>query len=354
MQLLIGLALLVLILWAVDRYYLRGEHLDASPAAETIKVFTSAAPPGPEQREVTERVKDLEVQITAHVRKRQLHSARAVIDSISDNREYSSTFAPIKAGGVPAEWVLAPATDASRRVLYIHGGGFMIGSPKSHRTITSKLSEITGCAVLAIDYRLLPEHRLMDCVEDCRSAFKWILSNGPAGPGAVHQLFFAGDSAGGSLALSLAAWVRDNGLRAPDAVVALSPLTDNTFSGASIRSNENTDVMLAPILRIVNRLPQLLKNWLLFGANRMRPSNPIVSPLFGDLSGLPPTLVQASESEMLLDDARRYVCKAHASGSPIKLQIWPGMMHVWQIFTPELPQAVEAWSEIGKFLETKG
>ena len=136
--------------------------------------------------------------------------------------------------------------------------------------------------------------------------------------------------------------MRDNDLRVPDAVVAFSPLTDNTFSGASIRSNENSDIMLAPILRIVNRLPQMVKNWVLYGANRMRPSNPIVSPLFGDLSGLPPTLVQASESEMLLDDARRYVCKAHASGSPIKLQIWQSMMHVWQIFTPELPQADEA------------
>ncbi len=205
MYLLIGLVLLVLVFWAVDQYYLRGEQLDASPAAETIKVFASTTPPGPEQRAVTELVKDLEAQITALVRKRQPHSARAVIDSISDDRKYISTFAPIKAGGIPAEWVLAQTTDTRRRALYIHGGGFMIGSPKSHRTITSKFSEITGCSVLAIDYRLLPEHRLMDCVEDCHSAFKWILSNGPAGPGAVQQLFFAGDSAGGSLALSLAA-----------------------------------------------------------------------------------------------------------------------------------------------------
>ena len=136
-------------------------------------------------------------------------------------------------------------------------------------------------------------------------------------------------------------------------MVALSPLTDLTFSGASIQTNEVTDVMLAPMLRILNRLPRSMKSWSVVWKHKIRPANPIASPLFGDLAGLPPTLVQASEAEMLLDDARRYVYKAWASGSPAKLQTWSDMVHVWQIFDPDLPQAVEAWEEIRKFLEAR-
>jgi len=177
-----------------------------------------------------------------------------------------------------------------------------------------------------------------------------LLENGPDGPATLQHLFLAGDSAGGNLSLSLVAWVRDEGLRSPDAIVAMSPVTDSTFSGASIRTNEATDIMLAPIMGVLNKLPQFAKSWWVVMAHRIRPANPIVSPLFGDLSGLPPTLVQASEAEMLLDDARRYVYKAWASGSPVKLQTWPGMVHVWQIFDPELPQAAEAWTEISRFL----
>jgi acetyl esterase/lipase len=287
------------------------------------------------------------------VSKNQMHKARALIDSMSDGRDYVSEFLPVDAGGVPAEWVLAPGAENTRRVLYIHGGGFIMGSPKSHRTITSKFSEITGCAVLAIDYRLLPEHKHMDSVEDCRTAYQWILENGPDGPENIRQLFIGGDSAGGNLSLSLIAWIRDNGLRAPEAVVALSPLTDCTFSGASIRANEDTDVMLKPVMRALNRLPKFLKSWWVVWTHRVRPGNPVASPLLGDLSGLPPTLVQASEAEMLLDDALRYVYKASACGSPVKLQTWTDMVHVWQIYDPHLPQAAEAWVEIGKFLETR-
>jgi acetyl esterase/lipase len=226
-----------------------------------------------------------------------------------------------------------------------------MGSPKSHRTITSKFSEVSGCAVLAIDYRLMPEHHHSDCVEDCRTAYRWILKNGPDGPGEIRQLFIGGDSAGGNLALSLIAWIRDNKLRAPEAVVALSPLTDVTFSGASLGENLATDIMLKPFMKALVKLPQFVKSWYVFWTYKLRPCNPLASPLLGDLSNLPPTLVQASEAEMLLDDARRYVFKACASGSPAKLQTWSDMVHIWQIFDPQLPQAREAWVEIAEFLK---
>jgi monoterpene epsilon-lactone hydrolase len=356
MYLLIFCLLLVLIVWAFERFYLRGPKVQAYPEPVdpcTLTTFTRPDGPGPGHDAVVKTVKELNRDISFSMRKSSLEDARAVINSLSDNRDYISVFTPVDAGGIPAEWVVAPGASTTRRLLYIHGGGFVMGSPKSHRTITSKLSEITNCTVLAIDYRLLPEHKHMDCVEDCRTAYRWILENGPDGPGAITQLFVAGDSAGGNLSLSLIAWIRDHQLRAPEAVVVLSPLTDSTFSGASIRDNEATDVMLKPIMRKLNGLPKFVKSWWVVWAHHIRPANPVVSPLLGDLSNLPPTLVQASEAEMLLDDARRYVYKANAAGSTAILQTWTDMVHVWQIFDPQLPQAGEAWVEIGKFLESK-
>ena len=356
MYLLICLILLVLVIWVFERFYLRGPRPIEYPKPTTpgtLSTFTNPEGPGAQHDAVVKEVRELTTKIAHAVRKNRIHDARAIMDSINDDREYISEFVPVDAGGVPAEWVTAPGADKNQRILYIHGGGFMMGSPKSHRTITSKFSEITGCAVLAIDYRLLPEYKHMACVEDCRSAYHWILENGPDGPGELRQLFIGGDSAGGNLSLSLSAWIRDNKLRTPEAVVALSPLTDCTFSGASIREKEDTDVMLKPIMKVLNKMPGFMKSWWIAWAHRVRPANPVASPLLGDLSGLPPTLVQASEAEMLLDDARRYVYKACASGSPVVLQTWTDMVHVWQIFDPQLPQAAEAWEEIGKFLENQ-
>ena len=356
MVLLAWVVFIGLVFWAFERFYLRGGRKDEYPVPadpDVVEQFSNPQGPGPEHEAVVESVREMTGQISRAVGKHRMQIARTIIDSMSDGRDYVSKFLPVDAGGIPAEWVIAPGADNSRRMLYIHGGGFIMGSPKSHRTITSKFSEITGSAVLAIDYRLLPEHRRMDGVEDCRISYQWLLQNGPDGPAPLRQLFIGGDSAGGNLALSLAAWVRDQGLRAADAVVALSPLTDSTFSGTSIRSNEATDVMLAPVLGIVNKLPQFARSWWVVWAHRMRPANPVASPLFGDLSGLPPTLVQASGAEMLLDDARRYVYKACASGSPVKLQTWADMVHVWQIYDPDLPQAADAWTRIGRFLEAR-
>jgi acetyl esterase/lipase len=355
MNLLIFILLLVLILGAIELFYLRGGPTTEYPAPtdpDADRRFESGPESSRQQQAVENTVEDLISQISSAVRNHRLREARAVFDSISDGRDYVSEFLPVDAGGVPAEWVIAPGADSSRRVLYIHGGGFIMGGPKSHRTMTSKFSEVSGSCVLAIDYRLMPENRHMDCVEDCRTAYRWVLENGPDGPGEIRQLFFAGDSAGGNLSLSLAAWVRDHDLRAPDAVVALSPLTDITFSGASVSDNESTDIMLKPMMGILNKLPQFLKSWWVVWTYKVRPANPVASPLLGNLSGLPPTLVQASASEMLLDDSRRYVYKACASGSPAKLQTWSNMVHVWQIFEPHLPQANEAWQEIGRFIET--
>jgi acetyl esterase/lipase len=237
-------------------------------------------------------------------------------------------------------------------VLYIHGGAFIAGSPNSHRAITSRFSEVAQAAVFAADYRLMPEHRRQDGIDDCQAAYRWILGNGPDGPGRPQRLYLGGDSAGGNLALVLAAWARDTGLPKPDGVVGLSPLTDSSYSSPSIRANVRSDAMLGPLFGALLKIPRPLLAWLFALENRFRPVDPRVSPVFGDLSSLPPTLVQVSEAEMLLDDARRYVNKARAAGSPARLQSWPGLLHVWQILNPEVPEAMDAFAQIGDFIRS--
>ena len=276
---------------------------------------------------------------------------REYMDQMSDGLDLPATFTAVDAGGVNAEWVVAPGADANRRLLYIHGGAFMMGSPRSHRNITSRFSELAGCAVLAIDYRLMPEHPRLAGVEDCRTAYEWILANGPEGPSAAERVFIAGDSAGGNLSLMMSAWSRDHGSRKADAVIALSPVTDMTLGSPSMRSNIETDAMLGPMFKGLAKIPRPLLLWIGLFQNRMSPASPVLSPVFNNLDNLPPTLVHASEAEMLFDDGRRYVNRTVSQGSSAKLQTWQHVVHVWHMFYPQLPEAVEAWDEIGKFLE---
>lgn len=254
------------------------------------------------------------------------------------------------ADGVPAEWIVAPGANSDRRLLYIHGGAFAIGSPTSHRMITAALSKACGISVLAIDYRLLPEHFRRSSIADCHTAYAWLLENGPAGKGAALDIYVAGDSAGGNLTLMLSAWARDQGLRTMDAIVAFSPSTDSTLSAPSTRKNIDTDPLLGPGLGPLAKLPGPVRSLLALLMGLRSPRNPLMSPLFGDLRGLPPTLVQASDCEMLLDDSCRYVNKARAQGSPATLQMWPGMVHVWPMFQHVLPEARDAIDEVAGFI----
>ena len=283
-------------------------------------------------------------------RSKRLALMREYMDSISQTQDYHATFTPVDAAGVKAEWVQAPGVSGNRRVLYIHGGAFVMGSPKSHRNITSRFSEIANATVLAIDYRLMPENPRMAGIEDCRTAYQWLLQNGPDGPAPAQRVFVGGDSAGGNLTLSLLPWVRDQGLRQPDAALALSPPTDTTMGSPSLKHNMETDAMLGPMFKGINRVPRPLLWWLILLQNRMTPRNPLLSPVFGDLSGLCPILVHASEAELLFDDARRYVNRAVQAGTDARLQSWAHVVHVWHMFYPQLTEARDAWDEIGKFL----
>ncbi len=341
---------LVVVVWAVARFHLRGDDLSAfdRPTGERFARDT----PGAEIAAVVQSLGKVPLLLQGVPMRQRNAVLRKYMDEIFADRVFDASFTAVDAGGVPGEWVLAPGADPARRTLYIHGGAFMMGSPRSHRTLTSQFSLLTGGAVLAIDYRLMPEHRRSAGIEDCRSAYRWILEHGPTGAAPAQTVFVAGDSAGGNLTLSLIQWVRDQRLRAPDAAVALSPLTDATLAGPSLRTHVDSDPMLGPLFGPMARIPNTLLLWIGWIQTRINPRDPVISPLRGDLAGLPPVLLQASEAEMLFDDSQRYANRAQAAGSQVRLQRWTHMVHVWQIFNPELPEAREALAEIGKFLNT--
>ncbi len=333
---------------AIAVWYLRRVGLDDLSGRELPATLDQ---PSDAHQQVVASLREYSAQQGKLYGKAKLQAMRDFLDSMADGREFSSTFTPVDVDGVRGEWVEAPAAAPGRRMLYIHGGAWVAGSPRSHRAITNKLANLARASVFSVDYRLMPEHRYLDAVADCRRAYQWILENGPAGPAALDLLVVGGDSAGGSLTLSLVAWVRDQHMRNPDAVVAFSPSTDFTLTSPSLRGNLITDPMLGPAFGKLKRVPVQFLWWATGLALRVMPSNPVASPLHGDLAGLPPMLIQASEAEMLLDDSQRYVEKAQAAGSPAVLQTWPHMVHVWQLFTPEMPEAEQAYQRIGEFLD---
>jgi monoterpene epsilon-lactone hydrolase len=288
--------------------------------------------------------------------KQRIVAMRETMDSFFSSSDIASQIIPVDAAGVPAEWVIAPGADSSRRFLYIHGGAFMAGSPKGYRVLTDKLSAITNSAVLAIDYRLMPENTRLACVEDCRTSYDWMLENGPQGSDAdtlesPTAVFVAGDSAGGNLTLVLLAWARDNQRRAPNAALALSPVTDSRYISPSIRGNLNSDVILKPLAKRLAWVPGFMIGLAARFMAGHRASDPVVSPLLGDLAGLPPLLVLASDCEILRDDGRRYVNKAVEAGTDATLMLWDNVPHVWPIFYPDLPEAAEALEQVDGFFK---
>jgi acetyl esterase/lipase len=276
---------------------------------------------------------------------------RSAMDALGEEVDFEGAIIPVDESGIRGEWLLAPGADPGKRLLYIHGGAFVAGSPLSHRAITAEYARRYGGAVFSLDYRLMPEHRRQAGIDDCRAAYRWILDTGPEGPGRAREVFISGDSAGGNLSLSLSGWIRDRGLPPPNGVIALSPATDNTFASPSMKTNIETDPMLGPLFGKLSRVPKfLLRTWALV-TNRIPPRHPSVSPVYGSLAGLPPTLVHVSAQEMLLDDAVRYVNKARAAGSPVELQVWGHMLHVWHIFVMrEMEEARHAFEQIEHFM----
>ena len=246
----------------------------------------------------------------------------------------------VNAGGVAADLITTPASDHDRHVLFLHGGGFIIGSPALYRHVTWRIATTARARVLAVDYRLAPEHPFPAALDDALTAYRWLLGQG-ADP---RRIAVMGDSAGGGLVFSLMLRLRDEGSPLPAAAAALSPWTDLALTGPTLTSNAAAD----PLLNAED--PMHFVQDYLAGAD---PRTPYASPLYGDPAGLPPTLIQVGSDEVLRDDAVRMADRMRDAGCQVELEIWRRMPHVWHAFVPLIPEAKRAIERIGTFLQSR-
>ena len=243
----------------------------------------------------------------------------------------------VGAGGVPAEWLRAPGASADRVMLYFHGGGYVIGSMRTHRAMLGEISRASGFAVLGLDYRLAPENPFPAPVEDALAAYRWLLASGVE-PG---HIVLGGDSAGGGLVVSALVAIRYAGEPMPAAGVCISPWVDMEATGASFDANAAADPSVSK-----ERILNIAKVYLA-GKN---PRAPLASPLHADLRELPPLLSIVGSIETLLDDARALTEKARAAGVEALLEVWDDMPHVWTHFASILPEGQQAVDRIGDFM----
>jgi acetyl esterase/lipase len=249
-------------------------------------------------------------------------------------------YEPVDAGGVPAEWTAAPGARQDRALVYLHGGGYCLGGVATHRGLVARLSRTARLRVLNVDYRLAPEHPHPAAVLDAVAAVRFAYASGLA----PSRVAVGGDSAGGGLALATLLRLRDAGLPLPAAGVCISPWTDLTGSGESVRTRADLDPLVdADDLRI-------LADAYLGGGD---PRAPLASPLFADLRGLPPLLVHVGTAEILLDDATGLAERARDVGVPVELEVWDDMIHVWHAFADVLPEGVQAIEGIAGFLDKR-
>ena len=242
-------------------------------------------------------------------------------------------FSPDSVGGVTGEWAKSDNNGAGT-LLYLHGGAYFACSPQTHRPITGAYA-LRGLRVFAPDYRLAPETPFPAAVDDALAVYRAMLEHGPANAFAI-----GGDSAGGGLALATLLAAKAAGLPMPACALLFSPWTDLAGTGASVITNAKRDSMLyAP------KLGDAAANYL----NGAAPQNPLASPYYGDLAGLPPLLIQVGEPEILLDDSTRIAARAQEAGIVVDLSIWENLPHVWQMNQSFLPEARQALDQAANF-----
>jgi acetyl esterase/lipase len=295
-----------------------------------------------------ERVVEYLRGLAADAASPDIEASRRMVDRYGDVdpsvRVLDADARPLRVEDVPCEWLLAPGADPDRRLLYIHGGGWTSGGLESHRPLSARLSAATGCAVLAVDYRLAPENPYPAGLDDCLTSYDWLRQNGPSGAAPAQSVFVSGDSAGGNLTLALLLALKERGQPLPNAAIPISPATDFLATGESYRTRADQD----PILTMGPEGIRLLAEVYLQGNGK--PEDPLVSPLYGDFAGLPPLLFHVGDAEILLDDSQMAAEKARAAGVDVTLSVWPEMPHVWHAFAPFLPEATDAIAEIGAFV----
>jgi epsilon-lactone hydrolase len=248
---------------------------------------------------------------------------------------------PLVADGVPCEWVAGPGAIRHDRVLvWFHGGTYVGGSCSSHRGLAARLSSAAGCRVLTVDYRRAPEHPFPAAVDDAVAVVRWLLRQGFSG----HEVAVGGDSAGSALAVAVSLAQRDASQTQPAALVLLSPWTDLAFTGPSFLASESRDPWMSG--------PRLRRSaGLYLGSGDAK--DPRASPLYADLHGLPPLLIQVGGDEVLLDDATRFAQRAATAGVAVDLEVGEGLWHVWPLFAPALPEGRVALQRIGSWMRSR-
>ena len=263
--------------------------------------------------------------------------ARATLSSIKHRVPAGVTASHQSVAGLQGEWLRNATGTPSGTMLYLHGGGYFACSPQTHRPITSGFAR-RGLSVFAPDYRLAPEHPFPAAIEDAVAAYRGLLASGIPSAGLV----IAGDSAGGGLTLATLLTLRDAGDPMPAACVLFSPWTDLAGTGDSLRGNAKRDAMFPGEGMDRAAAPYLA------GAD---PKNPLASPLYADLHGLPPMLIHVGSYEVLLDDSRRLAERAGAAGTDVTLRTWPVVPHVWQLF--RMPESAQSMNQAAAFLTEK-
>ena len=266
-----------------------------------------------------------------------LESRRAGMERISERVAPDVACEKVGAAGVPAEWISAPGASFDRVILYLHGGGYVVGSINTHRAMIARIARAANARALAIDYRLAPENPFPAAVEDATAAYRWLLASGST----PNNIVIAGDSAGGGLAIAALLALRDAGEPMPAGAVPISPWTDLEGTGESVRSRAARDPMVTQ-----DNLASSAQQY--YG--KQNPKDPLVSPVYGDFRALPPMLIHVGDAEILLDDATRVAERAKAAGVKVELEVWDDMIHVWHVFAKILPEGQQAIDRIGKWV----
>ena len=263
---------------------------------------------------------------------------RGAMEKVAERVAKDVTCEPVTAGGVKAEWIVAPGADPARVILYLHGGGYVMGSINTHRAMVARISRAAKAKALALDYRLAPEHPFPAAVDDATAAYRWLLAEGYK----PNKIVISGDSAGGGLTLATLLALRDAKTPLPAAAVPISAWSDMEGTGASVKTRAAVDPMVGS-----TSLSGMAKNYV----GNADPKNPLLSPLHGDYTGIPPMLIQVGDAEILLDDSTRVAEKAKAAGVKVDLEVWPEMVHVWHVYAKLLPEGQQAIDRIGQYVQ---
>jgi acetyl esterase/lipase len=281
-----------------------------------------------------EKRNEIEIHNRVRESRENLDSLAALVDLPSE-----ITLTHIEINGMNAVWIDSPEADSQKVILYLHGGGYMEGSLSSHQDLAMRIGKASKARILLIDYRLAPENPFPAALNDAVSAYEWLIENQDI---PSSHVIIAGDSAGGGLTIATLLRLKELAKPLPSAAICLSPWTDLAMEGDSIKANSNQDKFL--------KLYDLLFMASLYIQDKY-PKNPLISPLYGDLSDLPPLFIQVGSLEILLDDAARLAKKAERAGVDVKLDVWDDMIHVFQAFADWAPEGEEAIKKIGQFAQ---